>query len=462
VWSILGVTSFTLAWAAIAQIEQAILVQGKLEPQGVVKDVQSPMNGVVRKLYVKEGQVVKQGELLLQLDSTAAEAQIQSLQTIQAALQQENQFYKALLQNPRVPVPSTVALSKAEQLANLASLAESRVALIAESQVYQAELKGGDEDSLNAEQRQRLRLSQTELNSRTATSELEVAQLQEQLNQAQTQMAGIQKILTTNQDIERDLNPLYQEGGLARLQYRRQQQEVMKGETELQRLTQEAARLKAAIKQAREKLQNTIDLSRKDVAAKIADNQKSIAAIDSQFSKVMVENQKRLAEVESQMSQAKLTVRYQDLRAPVSGIVFDLKAHAPDYVATLGQPVLKIVPKDNLIAKVFVTNQDIGFVREGMAVDVRIDSFPFSEFGDIKGKITAIGSDALPPEPIRPFYSFPAKVEMNAQVLQVEGRSIPLQSGMSVSANLKLRKRTVLSLLTDLFTRKAETLKFFK
>jgi hemolysin D len=111
------------------------------------------------------------------------------------------------------------------------------------------------------------------------------------------------------------------------------------------------------------------------------------------------------------------------------------------------------------MAKVYITNKDIGFVREGMKVDVRIDSFPFSEFGDIKGELVEIASDALPPEQTRPYYSFPAKIRLKSQSLSVNNRKLPLQSGMSISGNIKLRERTVMSIFTDLFTQQIDNLK---
>jgi HlyD family secretion protein len=128
-------------------------------------------------------------------------------------------------------------------------------------------------------------------------------------------------------------------------------------------------------------------------------------------------------------------------------------------VANQTEPILKIVPDDTLVAKVFITNKDIGFVREGMPVDVRIDSFPYSEFGDVKGKLIWIGSDALPPEQIRPFYSFPAKIQLERQSLVINDKKVPLQSGMSISTNIRVRDRTVMSIFTDLFVDKTESLK---
>ena len=121
------------------------------------------------------------------------------------------------------------------------------------------------------------------------------------------------------------------------------------------------------------------------------------------------------------------------------------------------------MPNDTLVARVFITNKDIGFVTqqfynkdEPLTVDVRIDSFPFSEFGDVEGVVTHIGSDALPPDEVNPYYRFPAEIEMESQAL---GEALPLQSGMSVTANIKLRKRRVIAILSDLFVRKIDSLR---
>jgi hemolysin D len=97
-----------------------------------------------------------------------------------------------------------------------------------------------------------------------------------------------------------------------------------------------------------------------------------------------------------------------------------------------------------------------------MNVDVRIDSFPFSEYGDVKGKLVSVGSDALPPDQIHPYYRFPAKISLERQSLLINGRTVPLQSGMSISGNIKVRDRSVISIFTDLFTKNVESLKFVR
>jgi hemolysin D len=455
VWSIIGVTSLALIWAAVARLEEAVPAQGELQAQGATQEIKVPSNGVVKTVYVEDGDTVKQGQKLLSLDSSAAAAQNDSLKNIQGNLRQENALYSALM-NDQVSTPSAAILKLNP---GLASLARSRVALANENRLFRAELnnKGG---SLNVSQQERLQSSQAELTSRRQAAQLEVSQFQEQLGQAKSQLAGAIDVLKINQGIMKDIEPLQESGALSRVQYLNQVQEVRKQQVEVDRLTQEIARLNFAISQARQKLTNTVATSRKDLLTQMADNDKKIAEIDSQFSKALVENQKKLDETASQLSQAQQVLRYQDVKSPIDGVVFDLKA-APGYVANpnTNESLLKVVPIRNLVAKVYIRNQDIGFVREGMKADVRIDSFPFSEFGDVKGKLTFLGDDALPPTEERKYVSFPAKVTLDRQFMKIQGKEVKLQSGMSVSVNIKTRDRSVLSIFTDLFSRQVEPLK---
>lgn len=462
-WVLMGVSTTAIIWASVAKIESAIPAQGKLEPQGTVKEVQAAVGGVVKAIYVDDEQRVKQGDRLLSLDTTVAGAKLASLKKIRTSLLQENQFYQAQMSGSPDPANERQAMVQFKLPPELISLTKSRVALTAENQLYRAELSGAAQGiPLNPDQQERFLSNQEELNTRVATAESEVEQSTKQLNQTQLKLASTKEELAIEQVIFNKLESLAKQGGIAQIQYLQQKQKVQKAQSEADQLTQEQARLALAINEAKSKLQNTIALFRKDLLTKIADNKKHLAEIDSQLTKAMVENNKRVDEIDSQLSQAKMNWQYQELKAPVSGTVFDLQAHNVGFVAKSSQTILKIVPDDSLTAKVFITNKDIGFVKEGMNVDVRIDSFPFSEFGDIKGQLVWIGSDALPPDQINHFYRFPAKIRLTQQSLLINGRVVQLQSGMSISANIKVRQRTVMSIFTDLFTEKMESLKFVR
>jgi hemolysin D len=465
-WGIMGVTTFGIIWASVAKIEQAVPAQGKLEPQAKVQEVQAPVGGVVKEILVQDGQRVKKGDLLVRLDPDADKAKLASLRKIRETLVRENQFYGAALRNPAVPIsppPGTqVSLSS-----ELPSLVKSRDALVAEIQFYQGRIDDNPQMAgVNAEQRQRMRLATAELNSRVAAAQSEVEQLIKRLDQNKSQLVNAQSRLKTESEIATSLDLLCKEGGFSKIQCKKQESEVGTRRAEVQQLTDEQLRLELDIDKARQQLANTQALTKKELTDQIANNNKQINEIDSkidgitrQLKETIVANEKKIAEIDSQLKQAEVTLNYQELRAPVSGTVFDLKPASPGFVTNSTEPILKIVPDDALIAKVDITNKDIGFIREGMPVDVRIDSFPFSEFGDVKGKVVGIGSDALPPDQIHQYYRFPAKIQLEQQTLNVNGKKVTLQSGMSISANIKVRDRTVMSIFTDLFSKNADSLK---
>lgn len=459
-WTIMGVTTFGVIWASVAQIDQAVPAQGKLEPEGTVQEVKVPASGVIQEILVKDGQRVEKGQLLLRLDPTVAKAQLASLSKIRDTLIKENQFYRSALSNPSSLTVTDLELAKLQLPEAIVSLTKSRRTLVAENQLYRTQLTGDTSgDNLSPEQRARLQISQAELNSRIAANTLEVGQLEKQLDQNKVQLANARSRLTVEQKISDDLGILARQGGFARIQASKQEQEAKTRKAELDQLIQEQERLILKIGQAQQQLKNTTDASKKDLLTQISINDKQIAEIDGQLNKIIVENEKKLAEIDSQLSQTNQNLSYQELKAPVAGTIFELKPSAPGFVINTTEALLKIVPDDTLFAKVYLTNKDIGFVKEGMPVDVRIDSFPYSEFGDVKGKLSWIGSDALPPEQIRPFYSFPAKVKLEKQSLVINGKTVALQSGMSISTNIRVRQRTVMSIFTDLFTEKTDSLK---
>jgi HlyD family secretion protein len=124
--------------------------------------------------------------------------------------------------------------------------------------------------------------------------------------------------------------------------------------------------------------------------------------------------------------------------------------------------VLKVVPFNTLEADVEIPSNKIGFVRVGQPADISIDSFPASDFGVLEGKVHSVGSDALPPnqQQMRQGYAYPAVIKLDSQQLKIKnGTTLPLQVGMSLTANIKLRSVSYLQLLLNTFQNKTDSLR---
>ena len=253
---------------------------------------------------------------------------------------------------------------------------------------------------------------------------LKKVELDRYLNLNETEQAVLRQNLGLEKEILDRLEILKKVGASAELQYLQQRNKVREVEGDIAKSRVDRLRQLAILQQAVEQLNG------------------------------------ELADLRSKLTELDVNIRYQNIRSPVDGVVFDLKPTGVGFVAQGSEPVMKIVPYDALQAKVEIESKDIGFVRVGKPVDISIDSFPSHDFGVVEGTVKSFGSDALPPDEQHKTYRFPAMIALNSQQLKLKsGKSLPLQVGMSLTANIKLRKVTWLQLLLGEFKNKTDSLK---
>ena len=267
-----------------------------------------------------------------------------------------------------------------------------------------------------------------ELRKSLAAKQQQLVLKQEELNRYLDLNSSEQQITAQTLALERKitdrLDVLQQQGAAAELQTLQQRNKVKEVEGELARLQM--------------------------------DRRRQSAILDQQIQQIQGE----LADLRSRLSESAVTIRYQDIRSPVNGVVFNLKPTGPGFVAQGSEPVMQIVPFDWVRAKVEIASDKIGFVRTGQSTDISIDSFPSSDFGVLHGTVTRVGSDALPPDQMQPTYRFPAIITLSSQRLKLHnGQTLPLQVGMSLTANIKLRKVSYLQLLLSSVRDKTESLR---
>ena len=180
--------------------------------------------------------------------------------------------------------------------------------------------------------------------------------------------------------------------------------------------------------------------------------------INIEIEKTALSSQQSIDRLNAELKKAELRLQYQNIMSPASGIVFNPQV-APEGVIASGERIVSVVPQKGLYAEVFVSNKDIGYLKINQEAKVRIDAFPFSRYGELPAHITQIGADALPPDSTYNFYRFPVKLKLEKYQLERDGISIPLKSGMSVTTNLKLRDKRVISLISDIFVDQTDSVK---
>jgi len=212
---------------------------------------------------------------------------------------------------------------------------------------------------------------------------------------------------------------------------------------------------------------NRVEEIKGEVTKRILDGRRQINLIDQQIEQLNAELaglRSELAQLMANLTDVRVTNKNQTLRAPVDGIVFDLKLNNPGFIsqAMSSEVALKVVPFNTLEADVEIPSNKIGFVRPGQPADISIDSFPATDFGVLAGTVLSVGSDALSPDPqqMRQEYTYPAVIKLDSQQLKLkDGKELPLQVGMSLTANIKLRSVSYLQLLLQTFQNKTDSLR---
>ena len=372
----------TLIWAFTARIDQTVTVRGRLEPSGSVRDVESPSAGVVSKVFVKDGQLVKQGQPLFDVEAKGLASRRKALETTLTLFDLQSQTLKDILSSGGDP-------GRFQPLPSIPAV---------------------DDPGLD----QQLR-----------TARQQSQQYRSLLEQLSTRLKSRRLSLQLQETITSDLETLYEQGGMARNQFFAQRNRVQEVKAEVATLEEERSKV--------------------------------IGQLAAQLNQI----DRQMIQIKAELVGLQETISYRTIRAPISGKVFDSRV-APQTVINADQSVLKLVPANRLQAKVEVSDRDIGFVRVGLPVSVSVDSFPSGEFGYINGELTKLGSDALPPDRLSQAYRFPAIVKLDEQSVLSGEQRLNLQSGMGVSANIKLRSRPVITIISDMFTKQLDGVKRFR
>ena len=171
--------------------------------------------------------------------------------------------------------------------------------------------------------------------------------------------------------------------------------------------------------------------------------------VEAQLNKLKQESLREISELERQMVEVEDTITKEKLSAPIAGIVYGMIPSSAGYAASAGETLVKVVPGGEIEAKIYITNQDVGFMKPGMKAQIRVDAFPYTQFGSITGSLKSVGTLPLEPDQQNPMPRFPAYVKIDKDYLEKDGEEYEISAGQSVQVNLILRDKRVISLLTD-------------
>ena len=234
---------------------------------------------------------------------------------------------------------------------------------------------------------------------------------------------GLKRALLTEEEIYTNIIPLAQQGAFKRTELLRQRNRVEQLESE------------------------------------VAQAQANLQEVQAQLLKMEQESLREISDLERQLVEVEDTLSKEILSSPVDGLVFGLVPSSPGYATSAGEILVNVVPGGVLEAKIFVTNRDVGFLKKGMKAQVRVDAFPYTQFGSLPGTLKSVGTLPIKPDAQNPQPRFPAYIALQRETLRKGRDEFPVSAGQSVQANLILRDKRVISLLTDAVQKALDSLR---
>lgn len=415
-YALMALFVLALAWACFGQIDIVAVATGRIVVSERTKQVQPLQSSVVQRILVKDGDHVLAGQPLVELDPTAAGADKtiagDQLKASESELMRARVMLKAL-RTPGHPGQAELAANlSAEWTADEKQAARAQLA--AEWSDVQAHL-----DKLAAEAARR----QAEM----ATVAAMVEKLQTTLPLAQQREADFKRLadqgfMASHAGQDRTRERIELERDLATQRARQVEAQAALRETDNARIA-----YLAQVRRALHEREAAADLKRQGAA----------------------------------QEQAKATQREKltTLTAPVAGVVQQLAIHTAGGVVTEAQVLMVIVPEGaQVTAEVTLDNKDIGFVNAGQSAEIKLETFPFTRYGTIGGRVTRVTADAVNDE--KRGAVFPATLALEANTINVDGKPIRLAPGMNLTAEIKTGKRRVIEYLLSPIQRAAnESLK---
>ena len=384
-----------ILWSILGKIDIIATSAGKLMPASNIKTIQTLTDSEIEEIYVQEGQYVKEGQDLIKFNQTEVLANISRVENEIEALEIAVARLKALLTD--------------DPEANFS---------------YNPEI----DEYLIKMHKDLLKSQMTEKKAQIEVLDGQIVKAEKEKDTIQAELNRIEKLLPSVEERIEKKRILVDEKLLARLTFLEQEEELTnlqeQRNVQVKKMAETEANIESLKKQKRQYL----------------------AEFDKNLMQELTENREQLESYQQELIKYQEALKRTVVKAPLSGYVQQLVYHTKGGVVETAKPIMNLVPEDyKLEAEVQILNKDIGFVRPEQDVEIKIDSFPFTKYGTIKGKVRNISGDAIQDEKLG--LVFNARLTLLDNKIKADGQIIQLKPGMSVTAEIKTGKRRVIEYL---------------
>lgn len=381
-----------LMWAAFAIVPQAAQGEARVVPSQRLQVIQAVDGGVITEVFVREGEQVKAGQTLLQIDTTRFSSSLKEKEAIDVSLQLKEARLLAQLNRTPLQVPQALSKAYPEQYLQESKLMDSKL---------------------------REWAAQTEIH------EQQLAQRQRELDEANSRASAARQGLQSAQQELESTRPLLKSGAVSPVEVLRLERDVIRAKGDFEGATAQSSRLQSAVSEARQKISETRLKQENETRIELAEVKAKLAGLE--------QNQIELSDRVNQAT----------LKTPVDGLVQRVLYSTKGAVVPAGKEVIEIVPLDEqLVFETRINPKDVAFIRPDQKANVRVTAYDYSIYGALNGKVDTVSADSLIDDMGRPYFVVKVTVPRTA----VHSR-IRLMPGMVANVSIETEERTVLSYL---------------
>ena len=386
-------------WASFAKLDEVTRGDGTVIPSSEIQKISSLEGGIVEEFFIKKGDEVKKGDILVRLSDIAASSDLGS--------------------------------NKARYLGLLAAVTRLQAEVEGRLPEFPKEVMEGAPQSV-VEEMNAYRANKDQIASQTSIMEQQKSQRSQELNELQVRSSDTRGQLNLVREEKQMVEPLVARGSAPRMELLQLDRQIKEKQTELNGVLSAIPRARSAIGEANARIREVKSASKATAQTELSAKLIEMNAI-----------KQGLAGLQDRKTRA-------DIKSPVNGYIKDLKVYTVGGVVQPGQEFIEIVPKDDqLLVEAKINPKDIAFLYPEQPGIVKITAYDFAIYGGLKGKVVAISPDAVTNEEGDSFYLVQILTEENA--LNRKGEVLPIIPGMIASVDILTGEKTVMEYLMKPF-----------
>ncbi|GAB1541071.1 HlyD family type I secretion periplasmic adaptor subunit [Scytonema sp. NUACC21] len=440
---LLGFCAMAIPWTILSKVDETGSARGRIEPKGATQKIDSPTLGSVRAVKVKEGEKVKAGQILVELESDVLQSNLQQTYAKLQGLQTQQASLEVLKNQLMLSVRTQQQQNQAQELAKLAQVEQARQNLNALKTAYNIQKE---------EKLAKVNQMQQALDSSKAAYKVAFVRFQG----AQEKVPRYKKAYEDGAISQDRFNEVKQSEKESSERLIQAQTEILQAQSGLQ---EQQSIYEKALHQAKSEIQQaSLRLQQEERSYQSLIHTGKLASLktEEQLKELQAKTdslQSEIAQTQSQITSLKIQLQERLVRSPIDGVIFELPVAKPGAVLQAGERVAQIAPKNaGLVLKAKMPSTESGFLKAGMSVKIKFDAYPFQEYGIVQGKVTWISPDSKTSEtPQGNIETYELEVALDESYLHNGNKHIPITPGQTATAEVIVRQRRVIDFLLDPF-----------